>query len=59
MSNRKVTVSLTYKGETLPLVVWAERLGVHTNTLRVRLANGWDDEKVLGTPFRSYRKKPR
>ena len=59
INNRRVSVSLTYKGETLPLVVWAERLGVHKNTLRVRVDNGWDDEKVLGTQFRSYRKKPR
>jgi hypothetical protein len=59
INNRRVSVSLSYKGEELPLVVWAERLGVHPNTLRVRLANGWDAEKTLSTPARGYRKKPR
>lgn len=59
INNRKVSVTLTYKGETLPLVVWAERLGVHTNTLRVRLANGWDAERIIGTPARKYGKKQR
>lgn len=42
-SNRR----LTHNGETLCLAEWAERLGITTNTLYMRLRAGWSVEKAL------------
>jgi hypothetical protein len=49
-SNRMVT----YGGETLPLVVWVERLGVGQQTLTSRLNRGWSAERALTTPAGKY-----
>lgn len=43
---------LTYNGETLPMVVWAERLGIKQPTLRARLEIGWTVERAVTTPLR-------
>ena len=39
--NRAITRWITYKGETLCLTDWARRLGMHRNTLELRLARGY------------------
>lgn len=59
MNNRRVSIVLEFAGEKLPLTVWAERLGAHVNTLRVRLEKGWSAERTLGTPIRNYSRKTR
>lgn len=41
---------LELNGESLPLSAWAEKLGVHRETIRDRLACGWSVEKTLRTP---------
>ena len=42
--NRRSTKFLTYNGETLPVVVWAEKVGIRYKTLWYRLS--------IGTPLR-------
>jgi hypothetical protein len=42
---------LTFRGETLPLSVWAARLGVERHAVRHRIVNeGWGVERALTTP---------
>jgi len=45
--NRTNVRHLTHEGETLPLVEWAERLGVPAGRLRGRVQNGWSDVEVI------------
>ena len=40
---------LTYRGETLPLMEWAERTGLKAVTIRARVYAGWEMERVLTT----------
>lgn len=55
--NRRLeyTRLLTWKGETLPVSQWAERLGTSHNVLHMRLKNGWSVDDVLGFPIRANR----
>lgn len=39
----------TYKGETLSIMQWAEKMGIHPNMLYKRLSRGWDIEKAITT----------
>ena len=41
----------TWKGETLPLIVWAERTGFHEETIRSRLRRGLNVEDALTQPL--------
>ncbi len=38
---------ITYQGETLTIPQWAEKIGVHTGTLRTRLRRNWSIERAL------------
>jgi hypothetical protein len=46
--NKRNNVLLTFRGETLCLSAWAEKLGLRYNTLLMRLRRGWSTERVLG-----------
>lgn len=46
-NNRSNTLHITYKGEFLPLTVWAKRTGQAPDTLRKRKAKGWTDEEII------------
>jgi hypothetical protein len=48
--NRSDNVLLTYKGDTLPRMVWARRIGMHPETLRHRLMRGWSVKRTFETP---------
>jgi hypothetical protein len=48
--NRRDTVNLTYKGETLCLADWACKVGITRKTLIYRVRSGWPVDKVLTTP---------
>lgn len=49
--NTTKTRWLTYNGETLCLMDWAERLGIKAKTLRARIDDqGWSVEQALATP---------
>lgn len=41
---------LEFRGETLLVVEWADRLGIPRDTLFMRLHRGWDVERALTTP---------
>ncbi len=49
--NRGVTRMLTFDGETLPLIEWAERYGIKYITLYMRLEKGWSIERCLKEPL--------
>ena len=48
--NKRTTRYLTAGGETLPLAVWAKRLGIRHSTLRERLDRGWSEQRACTTP---------
>lgn len=41
---------LEHNGETLPLQVWAKRVGIMAHTLSARIHNGWSVHAALTTP---------
>ncbi len=48
---------ITYKGETMCLTDWANRLGMCYKTLQARVGRlGWSIEKAIKTPIRKRRK---
>lgn len=48
--NRRSTVFLNFRGETLCLADWAARIGISKEMLHYRLKAGWSPEKALTTP---------
>jgi hypothetical protein len=55
--------NLTCRGETKPLVAWAEQVGMNKHTLRHRLIYGWTIEDAIFKPinncgWRTHRKTP-
>lgn len=51
-NNRRITVRLSFKGETLTPRGWSERTGLSANVIRDRLRKKWPIEKILLTPAR-------
>jgi len=51
--NRRNNRVLTLGAESLPLCVWAERLGVKREAIRDRIMRGWSIERALTEPFRA------
>lgn len=45
--NTSRTQFITLNGETKPLVVWCDELGLNRSTVRVRLHRGWSIEEAL------------
>jgi hypothetical protein len=50
--NRRDTIKLTFKDQTLPLPEWAKRFQLPLNTLHRRIDLGWTVEKALTTPIK-------
>lgn len=50
--NRRSNRYITYNGETMLLVEWAERFGLPPKILTTRLYLGWSMEKALTTPVK-------
>lgn len=49
--NKRTTHYLTLNGETKPITVWANEIGVHPTTIDSRIRkHGWSVEKALTTP---------
>lgn len=48
--NRRTNRFLTFNGETLTVVAWAERIGLSKDTLRSRLNSGWSLPDALTVP---------
>lgn len=56
MLNRRNTILITFKGETKPLLIWCEELGVPYCTVYSRIHEyGWTIEKALSTPVRKHK----
>lgn len=54
LDNRSVTHMVEYAGETLPLRLWAERIGISLKLLSKRLyERGWSVERAFATPVLS------
>lgn len=53
--NKPGTLTLTYRGETLPLAEWAERLGVTYMSLWRRHSLGQAAEQILTVPVRPFK----
>ncbi len=50
MRNKRNNRQLTFRGETLIVSEWAERIGIQRNTIHRRLGLGWTVEEALTTP---------
>lgn len=48
---------ITFREETLPVVVWAERTGISSHAIRRRLDRGWPVEMALTAPL-YFRPRP-
>lgn len=47
LNNKRTNHMVTWRGETLPITAWAERLWMHPRTLFNRLSRGWSIEKAF------------
>jgi hypothetical protein len=56
--NKRNNHLLTYNGETLCAIEWAEKLGWDKAVIFNRLRYGWSVERILSTPLRAIRKGP-
>lgn len=56
--NRRTNRLIEFNGETLCVVDWARRVGIHQNTLWQRIITGWPVERALTEPTATqFRKK--
>jgi len=49
--NRRVTITLTYRGVTRPLYEWAEIIGMSPKILANRRHKGWSDKQIIETDY--------
>lgn len=57
-NNTRVNHMITYKGETLTLTQWCERLGLNkSRTSRRIIRSGWPIEAAFEMPYQTYRCK--
>ena len=57
-TNKRVNLNLSYRGETKPLSVWVETLGLNRNTVNKRLRLGWSVERAFEAPIQSKFSSP-
>jgi hypothetical protein len=57
MRNTRKNRLITFRGETLPLIVWSERTGLSVSAITHRLKVGWSVELALTTPLDVCRKR--
>lgn len=51
--NKRTNKMVTYMGETKPLIVWCEELGLKYDPIHNRIDKGWDVELAFKTPLAS------
>lgn len=49
--NRRTNRLVEFGGETLCIIEWSERTGLHKDTIKNRLNNGWSAEAAITTPI--------
>jgi hypothetical protein len=49
--NRSNNHNVTFRGETMSIAAWAEKLGVRARALQWRLSFGWPIEEALTKPY--------
>lgn len=52
--NTRVSVMITYAGQTKAVREWAEEMGVKGDTLLARIKYGWSHKRTIETPIRPY-----
>lgn len=55
--NKSTNRLIEYNGETLPLIVWCERLNLKYTTTQMRLDSGWPVEAAFTLPKRARWRK--
>lgn len=56
--NKRTNRILTYNGESHPMCVWAEKIGIKEDTIQARIDyHGWSVEEALTLPLYSKRKQ--
>lgn len=53
--NKKTNRWITYKGVTLIVVDWEDRMGYPRGTIQQRLSQGWSEEKSIITPVKEIK----
>jgi hypothetical protein len=56
--NREDNNRIEFRGETLTLTEWCERLGLPYRTISWRMTKGWGTERALTTPVRAKAPSP-
>lgn len=59
MRNMSTNHLITYRGKTMPLVAWAEEVGISRYNLSNRLHLGWSVSRALREPLRSWPTSPK
>lgn len=54
--NRRCSTLLTFRGETLSIPDWADRLGIALAALAARVRRGWTPERALTQPIQEKRR---
>ncbi len=57
--NRRSSRFLSFRGETLTLAAWTEKMSIPYGTLRRRLERGWKTDRALTTPVDATRRNGR
>lgn len=50
---------ITFRGETLCVSEWAEKLQINSKSIHSRLEDGWSDQDAISVPFRKFRARQR
>jgi len=56
--NRANNFLIEYKGQTMPLISWADKFNIRKDTLRRRIVDrGWPIEKAFNTPVQKRKER--
>ncbi len=53
--NRRSNILWSFRGETLTMTQWANKLGIRYEILQSRHVKGWPPEEALTTPVLDYK----
>lgn len=57
LNNTRNNVFLEFKGLSKTISQWSEYLNVNHESIRSRYKAGWSSEKILSTPFKTYKER--